>query len=92
MIHIDFSVLDDCLNLYESYGEICVHCNCCGRFDDKAKYQDRVDMYKRQLQENAEFNNWCEGLEELQKKNIALNAESLGESLREAEKELEENS
>lgn len=30
--------IDDCQNLEESYGEICVHCNKCGRFDsDKPK-------------------------------------------------------
>lgn len=31
-IHIDFSVADDCKNLEDSYGEICVRCNKCGRF------------------------------------------------------------
>ena len=35
MIHIDYGVLDDCKNLKESYGEICVRCNKCGRFDPK---------------------------------------------------------
>ena len=30
---IDYGVTDDCQNLEESYGEICVKCNKCGRFD-----------------------------------------------------------
>lgn len=30
---IDYSCRDDCKNLEESYGEICVQCNRCGRFD-----------------------------------------------------------
>lgn len=31
-MHIDYSVLDNCKNLKDSYGEICVQCNKCGRF------------------------------------------------------------
>jgi hypothetical protein len=33
-IHISYGVTDDCKNLEESYGEICVKCNKCGRFDE----------------------------------------------------------
>lgn len=32
-IYISYAVTDDCKNLEESYGEICVRCNKCGRFD-----------------------------------------------------------
>lgn len=32
-IHVSYGVTDDCKNLKESYGEICVRCNKCGRFD-----------------------------------------------------------
>jgi hypothetical protein len=31
-VHICLSVLDNCKNLEDSYGEICVRCNKCGRF------------------------------------------------------------
>ena len=31
--YISIGVTDDCKNLEESYGEICVRCNKCGRFD-----------------------------------------------------------
>ena len=31
-IFVDFQPIDDCKNP-ESYGEICVQCNQCGRFD-----------------------------------------------------------
>jgi hypothetical protein len=34
-IHISYGVTDDCKNLEESYGEICVKCNKCGRFDEE---------------------------------------------------------
>lgn len=33
MVLIDYGVTDNCQNLEESYGEICVKCNKCGRFD-----------------------------------------------------------
>ena len=37
-LHITYSVLDNCRNLENSYGEICVKCNKCGRFnEDKPK-------------------------------------------------------
>lgn len=29
--------IDNCQNLMESYGEICVQCNKCGRFDEDAE-------------------------------------------------------
>ena len=31
-LFIDISPMDGCKNLIESYGEICVKCNKCGRF------------------------------------------------------------
>ena len=31
--HFCIGVIEDCQNVEESYGEICVHCNKCGRFD-----------------------------------------------------------
>lgn len=45
MIFIDYAVTDDCKNLDGSYGEICVQCNRCGRFDkDKTKeIEDKID-------------------------------------------------
>lgn len=36
-IHCDFAVVKDCKNLEDSYGEICVKCNKCGRFDEKER-------------------------------------------------------
>lgn len=32
-LFIDYAVSKNCKNLSESYGEICVKCNKCGRFD-----------------------------------------------------------
>ena len=39
-VHLCISVIDDCKNLQESYGEICVRCNKCGRFDKEAADED----------------------------------------------------
>jgi hypothetical protein len=33
MMFIDYPVIENCKNLESSYGEICVHCNKCGRFN-----------------------------------------------------------
>lgn len=31
IIHLDYGVSDNCQNLKESYGEVCVKCEKCGR-------------------------------------------------------------
>jgi len=72
---LDFSVNEDCLNFLDSYGEICVKCNSCGRFDEKTKYEDRLKVYERQLKDNNDFDDWFEGLEEIQRANVKANAE-----------------
>ena len=35
MVFVEYGALDNCKNPMESFGEICVHCNQCGRFDKK---------------------------------------------------------
>jgi hypothetical protein len=35
MIYIDYTPILDCKSLEETYGEICIKCNKCGRFDIK---------------------------------------------------------
>lgn len=42
-IHIDYGVREDCKNLKESYGEICVKCNKCGRFN---KHDSQIEADK----------------------------------------------
>ena len=32
-LYLGSPVIDDCQNLMESYSEICVGCNKCGRYD-----------------------------------------------------------
>ena len=40
--HSDISPLDGCKNLQESYGEICVRCNKCGRFGGKKMNDEQL--------------------------------------------------
>lgn len=43
-LHITYSALESCKNLESSYGEICVKCNKCGRFDKdkKLRYVEKM--------------------------------------------------
>lgn len=71
--HVDFLVTDECENLYDSYGEICVQCNCCGRFDKSTMSECRIKTYKRQLKEEVECIDDPRFPNQNQKKNILLN-------------------
>ena len=46
MLSIDYGVIDECRNPEESYGEICVQCNRCGRF---SRDEDRMDPLVEEL-------------------------------------------
>ena len=89
MIHIDFSIGKDCKNLQDSFGEICVKCNACGRFDKKTEKQCYLNVLKNQLQENKEFDNWADEPEliELQKTNININIKSIKQKIKELSEE-----
>lgn len=88
-VHTCIQVSKDCIN-YDSYGEICVGCNACGRFDKSTQNECALKLYKRMLQEQYDFNNWTEGFEEIQKKNIKSNIEFLKNKILELEKALKE--
>lgn len=71
--HTCISALDNCYALAWSYGEICCHSNCCGRYGRGLKmWRARLSFHRQQLKEAIEFDNWIEGWEELQKKNNAF--------------------
>lgn len=70
-----YSVTNNCVNLLDSYGEICVRCNACGRFNESTKHQCHLSVLKRQLAEAESFDHWFDGMEELQRKNNAANIE-----------------
>jgi len=49
--YFDQQVDKHCWNLYDSYGEICVKCNCCGGFDKETMYTSRLRTVRRWLKE-----------------------------------------
>ena len=72
--HICFAVNDNCWNLYESYGMICVHCGCCSKYKKK-RQKARLELMERRLAENESFNYWFddEELRKTQEKNVKIN-------------------
>ena len=50
MVHIDVATLDGCKNMAESYGEICVRCNKCGRI----KLPTEAEL-KKEAEDEAEI-------------------------------------
>ena len=71
--HITIAVRKDCYNLYESFGEICVGCDCCAR-DKRIRYEARLALHERLLERAKNFNLWAyeyPELMEMQKKNVA---------------------
>lgn len=86
-IHISYAASENCMN-HESYGVICVHCNCCGRLDESTKREAQLAMYKRQLEEQYTFDGWIEGHEEQQKENIQSNIEYYKEKIKALEEAL----
>lgn len=82
-VHICKSVMKNCKNPYDSYGEICVGCNCCGRFDESTMWEARYELAVRQLQELTEKlgNEWYRT--NLQQANICSSINSWSEELKE---------
>ena len=70
-LHVSYSITDDCIN-HNSYGAICVWCNCCGRVDKKTMKEAQLEYYKECLEEQYNFDgwSWIDGLvRETQEKN-----------------------
>ena len=73
---IAFSVTDDCRNFMDSWGEICVGCNCCGRFGKATMYRARIKVYRRILREELEKVGNPEYPSDLQQRNFQTNIRS----------------
>lgn len=73
----DFKALYNCYATAYSYGEICVNCNCCGRFEKGlAMWKARLSYHMNELDCQRHFNFWFENDPELlstQKKNQKSN-------------------
>ena len=73
-IHVCMGIRKNCWNLYDSYGEICVHCGCCSD-DQKVRAESRLAVAKEHLQEQLDFNRWSDDqkLRAIQEKNRKAN-------------------
>ena len=80
IVHIDFGVDKKCINP-DSYGEICVKCNCCGRFGVENMWIRRYNMYWRRLSYEIENHSDEYFMSNLQQKNIASNVKFYAEKI-----------
>lgn len=89
-IFIDGPALDNCVNP-DSFGEICVHCNACGRYNKRTKKKCELQLYKRLLREEYEFDMWADNadLRKLQEKNRKANIAYYKKKIAEIESEVE---
>ena len=80
---IDFQVRKNCWNLYDSYGEICVHCGCCAK-DKMARYKARLRVLERWLEDQYAFDMWDEdeSLRKVQEQNVKANIRSFKRMIR----------
>ena len=69
-IHVCYGISDRCYNLEDSCGEICVHCNCCGRIDRKTMWIARYETDKQHLIETVGKINQIGYLSDTQQENI----------------------
>ena len=90
--HISFQVGSRCWNLHDSFGEICVHCGCCSS-DKTTRRKARLEVAKRQLQENLSFDRWDDDPKwrAIQEKNVKSNIRYWRRRVRYYEKALKED-
>ena len=71
-VHICFSIQDNCYNIWETYGGICVLCGCCTK-DRIKRTKARLELFERMLDESLNFNQWADDpeLRAIQEKNVA---------------------
>ena len=76
-------VRDNCWNLYDSFGEICVHCGCCSS-DPEIRYGARVRCVSEWLREQEGFDRWDDDpeMKHLQMRNQRVTIERLKRQLR----------
>lgn len=88
---IDTSASDSCWNLYESHGEICVHCGCCSK-DPVVRTKARIDVLQRHIEHFESFDEWSDDLliRATQKMNIEKDLRSFRRQLRYYQKRLRE--
>ena len=78
---IDIGTVNNCKNLSESYGEICVKCNACGRFGKETMWEARYNMYWWEIADILDNHSENFYRSKLQQENIAKNLIFYGERL-----------
>lgn len=83
IIFIDMPQKKGCWNLIDSMGMVCVHCGCCNP-DPIKRYQSRIAVLERRLQEREQFSDWAIDPEtrSIQKRNIACDIKSYKRKIR----------
>lgn len=91
MIHVDMNVSSKCWNLYDSYGEICVHCGCCSK-DPITRYKARLECVTRWKHDNEAFDGWSDdpALRRVQRRNVMVTLDRLRRQERYYEKKYRE--
>lgn len=80
---VDAPPTKGCWNLIDSMGMICVHCGCCA-LDRAQRYQSKIKVLERRLQEREQFSDWAINPEirSIQKRNIACDIKSYKRRIR----------
>lgn len=83
------AVKDNCYNLGDSYGMVCVRCGCCAE-DEKTRVLARLALHRRWLSYFKQFDGWFEeeDLRALQEKNISEDIQYQKKQIAFYEKEL----
>lgn len=87
---IDTPIIDKCWNLYDSYGEICVHCGCCSK-DPLIRANARYEHCLERIIHLLAFDEWSEDLSVrvLQETNIGNDLKMFKRKLQYYKKRLE---
>ena len=86
--HIDAQARNECWNLYDSYGEICVHCGCCSK-NKLIRYKARIEAIKGWIWQHENWYKPDKTWEEYQHKNHRKTMRHWRRQLRYYEKKLE---
>lgn len=89
MSHISYALSKDCMNMSDTYGMICVHCNACGRINPATKNECLISVYERHLADTKAKVAHPDFQTDLQQKNIQADIVWLTERILKAKSELE---
>lgn len=91
IFHIGEGVKDNCWNLLDSFGKICVHCGCCSK-DKETRYKGRIECLEAWIEGKKHFQYWSDDPEtrKIQERNRAETLRHFKRKLRYYRKKLQE--